>query len=127
MDSVLGLSGRETNFVYSHRRTPGSVYRSHPKPEGVGFGGSLGKERLWLDDEFLTVTVQHHALDKTYHSGPLAPKQVQPLLLLISHDVRFSRQLAIFVISFRSHRINGPALSEFCFLVYLLCLIGGDY
>lgn len=71
----LRSTGRETNYVYSHKRTPGVAYGSHPKPEGVGFGGSDGKERLWLDDEFLTVTVQHHALDKSYHSGALIPGQ----------------------------------------------------
>ncbi|KAG0617387.1 hypothetical protein M758_5G186300 [Ceratodon purpureus] len=71
----LRSTGRETNYVYSHKRTPGSVYRSNPKPEGVGFGGSQGKERLWLDDEFVNVTVQHHALDKSYHSGSLVPGQ----------------------------------------------------
>lgn len=71
----LRSTGRETNYVYSHKRTPGAVYRSHPKPEGIGFGGSQGKERLWLDDEFSNVTVQHHALDKSYQSGPLVPGQ----------------------------------------------------
>lgn len=71
------LAGRETNYVYSHKRTPGTVYSSHPKPEGVGFGGSQGKERLWLDDEFLNVNIRHHALDKSYHPGPLVPGQVK--------------------------------------------------
>ncbi|XP_024375576.1 uncharacterized protein [Physcomitrium patens] len=71
----LRSTGKETNHVYCHKRTPGAVYRSHPRPEGVGFGGSPGKERLWLDDEFLTVTIQHHALDKSYHSGSLVPGQ----------------------------------------------------
>ena len=77
------LVGRETNYVYSHKRTPGAIYRSHPKPEGVGFGGSEGKERLWLNDEFLNVTIHHHALDKSFHSGSLVPGQVKKLNFLL--------------------------------------------
>lgn len=73
--SPLRSTGRETNYVYSHKRLPGTVYSSHPKPEGVGFGGSQGKERLWLDDDFLNITIQHHALDKSYHAGSLVPGQ----------------------------------------------------
>jgi len=69
-------SGRETNYVYSYKKTPGTIYRSHPIPEGVGFGGSMGRERLWLDADFAFLTVHHHAVDKTYHSGALVPGQV---------------------------------------------------
>lgn len=44
------------------------------------------------------------------------PKTGIAFALLISHDVRFLRQLALFVISFQLHCVNGPASSEFCFL-----------
>ncbi|CAK9209756.1 unnamed protein product [Sphagnum troendelagicum] len=71
----LRSTGRETNYVYSYKKTPGTIYRSHPIPEGVGFGGSMGRERLWLDADFAFLTVHHHAVDKTYHSGALVPGQ----------------------------------------------------
>ncbi|XP_057766073.1 uncharacterized protein LOC130986631 isoform X2 [Salvia miltiorrhiza] len=66
-------SGREKNFVYSHSR--GRAYEAKPKPVGIGFGGTLGNERIFLDDDFARVTVRHHAIDKTYQHGNLFPNQ----------------------------------------------------
>ncbi|CAM6100499.1 unnamed protein product [Calypogeia fissa] len=67
--------GREKNFVYSHKNAPGQAYRAQPKPQGIGFGGSSSKERIWLDEEFGTLLVRHHAVDKTYQAGSLVPNQ----------------------------------------------------
>ncbi|XP_047975574.1 uncharacterized protein LOC125218025 [Salvia hispanica] len=66
-------SGREKNFVYSHSQ--GRSYEAKPKPVGLAFGGSLGNERIFLDDDFARVTVRHHAVDKTYQHGNLFPNQ----------------------------------------------------
>eukprot|EP00897_Mesotaenium_endlicherianum_P009832 jgi/Mesen1/8878/ME000530S08278 len=71
----LRSTGRESNYVYSHVKVPGQGYRATQQPQGVGFGGSVGKERLWLDDEFEKVTVRHHAVDKSYQHGDLVPHQ----------------------------------------------------
>ncbi|BBM97548.1 protein MpOXR4 [Marchantia polymorpha subsp. ruderalis] len=68
-------SGKEKYYVYSHKHTPGAVYRAQPANEGIGLGGSYGKERVWLDKDFATLTVRHHAVDKTYHPGGLVPGQ----------------------------------------------------
>lgn len=68
------MTGREKNFVYSHSH--GRAYEAKPKPVGVAFGGSLGNERIFLDDDFARVTVRHHAVDKTYQHGNLFPNQV---------------------------------------------------
>ncbi|KAG6548470.1 hypothetical protein Mapa_009958 [Marchantia paleacea] len=68
-------SGKEKYYVYSHKHTPGAVYRAQPAIEGIGLGGSYGKERVWLDKDFATLTVRHHAVDKTYHPGGLVPGQ----------------------------------------------------
>ncbi|KAG6422674.1 hypothetical protein SASPL_113051 [Salvia splendens] len=66
-------SGREKNFVYSHSQ--GRSYEAKPKPVGLAFGGSLGNERIFLDDDFARVTARHHAVDKTYQHGNLFPNQ----------------------------------------------------
>ena len=58
--------GREKNSVYSHKRSTAAPSRPHPQPEGIGFGGSEGKEKVWLDEEFKNLTLRHHAVDKTY-------------------------------------------------------------
>ncbi|XP_047978116.1 uncharacterized protein LOC125220044 [Salvia hispanica] len=73
-------SGREKNYVYSHSH--GRAYEAKPKPVGVAFGGSLGNERIFLDDDFAKVTVRHHAVDKTYQHGNLFPNQVFIVFLL---------------------------------------------
>ncbi|KAG8389896.1 hypothetical protein BUALT_Bualt01G0026600 [Buddleja alternifolia] len=67
-------SGREKNFVYSHLHPTGR-YDAHPKPVGIAFGGTSGNERIFMDEDFARVTVRHHAVDKTYHHGPLFPNQ----------------------------------------------------
>ncbi|RDX57874.1 hypothetical protein CR513_62850 [Mucuna pruriens] len=68
-------TGKEKNFVYSHLHPTGKVYQPHPKPVGVAFGGTLGNERIFIDEDFSKVTVRHHAIDKTYRSGSLLPDQ----------------------------------------------------
>ncbi|CAI0435318.1 unnamed protein product [Linum tenue] len=71
---VFPPSGKEKNFVYSHLHHARG-YDPHPKPAGIGFGGSMGNERLYIDEDFARVTVRHHAVDKTYQNGPLFPNQ----------------------------------------------------
>ncbi|PON70764.1 TLDc domain containing protein [Parasponia andersonii] len=78
-------TGKEKNFVYSHLHPTGRVYEPHPKPVGIGFGGTAGNERVFIDEDFARITVRHHAVDKTYQPGYLFPDQgflpVQALIL----------------------------------------------
>ncbi|KAL6982710.1 hypothetical protein U1Q18_016098 [Sarracenia purpurea var. burkii] len=73
--NVISSSGKEKNFVYSHLHPIGRVYNPHPKPVGIAFGGSIGNERIFIDEDFAKVTVRHHAVDKTYQPGSLFPNQ----------------------------------------------------
>lgn len=66
-------SGKEKNFVYSHLHSPG--YEAKPKPVGIAFGGSIGNERVFMDEDFSKLIVRHHAYDKTYQPGALFPNQ----------------------------------------------------
>lgn len=62
--------------MFSYAKVPGGGYQAAaPRRQGLGFGGTPGKERLWLDDDFARVTAQHHAVDKTFGPGPLADGQ----------------------------------------------------
>lgn len=70
------MAGKEKNMVYSHLHPTGRVYEPHPKPVGIAFGGTLGNERIFIDEDFARVTVRHHAVDKTYQPGSLFPDQV---------------------------------------------------
>lgn len=72
---AFSSSGKEKNFVYSHLHPTGRVYEAHPTPVGIAFGGSVGNERILMDGDFATVTVRHHAVDKTYQHGSLFPNQ----------------------------------------------------
>uniref|UniRef100_A0A5B7CE16 TLDc domain-containing protein n=1 Tax=Davidia involucrata TaxID=16924 RepID=A0A5B7CE16_DAVIN len=72
---VFSASGKEKNFVYSHLHSAGKVYDPHPKPVGIAFGGSVGNERIFIDEDFARVTIRHHAVDKTYQPGSLFPSQ----------------------------------------------------
>lgn len=72
---VYPPTGKERNFVYSHLHPTGRVYEAKPKPCGIGFGGSMGNERIFVDEDFSKVTIRHHAVDKTYQSGSLFPDQ----------------------------------------------------
>ncbi|XP_028797840.1 uncharacterized protein LOC114753327 [Neltuma alba] len=72
---VFPPSGKEKNFVYSHLHPARRVYEPHPKPVGIAFGGTMGNERIFIDEDFARVTVRHHAIDKTYQHGPLLPDQ----------------------------------------------------
>lgn len=80
-------SGKEKNFVYSHIHPSGRVYEPHPKPVGIAFGGTMGNERIFIDEDFARVTVRHHAVDRTYQHGSLIPHQgflpVESLILEI--------------------------------------------
>lgn len=71
----LTSSGREKNLVYSHLHPTGRLYDAHPKPVGIAFGGSIGNERIFMDEDFARVTIRHHAVDKTYQHGALFPNQ----------------------------------------------------
>lgn len=70
-------TGKDKNFVYSRLHPSVRHYDPHPKPIGLGFGGSVGNERIFIDEDFSRVTVRHHAVDKTYKPGPLYPNQVK--------------------------------------------------
>jgi TLD len=72
----VGIAGKEKNYVYCHLKPAVRVYQANPKPIGIAFGGSLGNERISLDEDFGRVVVRHHAVDKTYQPGPLFPNQV---------------------------------------------------
>ncbi|XP_021905325.1 uncharacterized protein LOC110820205 isoform X2 [Carica papaya] len=72
---VFPPTGKEKNFVYSHLHPTGRVYEPHPKPVGIAFGGTIGNERIFIDEDFDRVVVRHHAIDKTYKPGSLAPNQ----------------------------------------------------
>ncbi|KAI5063497.1 hypothetical protein GOP47_0022044 [Adiantum capillus-veneris] len=70
-------TGIGSNFVYSHSHaaTSTSYLEQQRGPEGIAFGGDIGKERLLLNDDFMHVIIHHHSLDKTYEAGPLLPNQ----------------------------------------------------
>lgn len=68
-------SGKDKNFIYSHLHPTGRVYDAHPKPVGIGFGGTVGQERIFMDEDFARITVRHHSTDKTYQPGSLFPNQ----------------------------------------------------
>ncbi|CAI9116894.1 OLC1v1018176C3 [Oldenlandia corymbosa var. corymbosa] len=72
---VFAASGKEKNFIYSHLHPAVRVYDPHPKPVGIAFGGSIGNERVFMDEDFSKVTLRHHAVDKTYQHGSLFPNQ----------------------------------------------------
>ncbi|XP_048227415.1 uncharacterized protein LOC8274632 isoform X4 [Ricinus communis] len=67
--------GKDKNFVYSHLHPTSRVYEPHPKPVGIAFGGTIGNERIFIDEDFARITVRHHAGDKTYKHGSLFPSQ----------------------------------------------------
>ncbi|WCJ35130.1 TLD-domain containing nucleolar protein [Euphorbia peplus] len=68
-------SGKDKNFVYSHLQPTGRAYDAHPKPVGIAFGGTVGNERIFIEEDFAKITIRHHAADKTYQHGPLFPSQ----------------------------------------------------
>lgn len=72
---MLPPSGKEKNFIYCHLHPQIRVYEAKPKPVGLGFGGTIGNERIFLDEDFSKLTVRHHAVDKTYQHGSLIPNQ----------------------------------------------------
>ncbi|CAL5029479.1 unnamed protein product [Urochloa decumbens] len=72
---MLPPSGKEKNFVYSHLHPQIRVYEANPKPVGLAFGGTVGNERIFLDEDFSKVVARHHAVDKTYQHGSLIPNQ----------------------------------------------------
>ncbi|CAG7906455.1 hypothetical protein HID58_014992 [Brassica napus] len=72
---AFSSSGKEKNFAYSHLHPSGRVYDANPKPVGIGFGGTQGNERIFIDEDFAKITIRHHAVDKTYQPGSLFPNQ----------------------------------------------------
>ncbi|KAK9136232.1 hypothetical protein Syun_015562 [Stephania yunnanensis] len=72
---VFPPSGKEKNFVYSHLHLSSRVYEPRPKPVCLSFGGTMGNERIFIDEDFAKVIVRHHAVDKTYQHGSLIPNQ----------------------------------------------------
>ena len=61
--------------MYCHLHTQLKTYEATPKPLGLAFGGSIGNERIFIDEDFSKVTIRHHAVDKTYQHGSLIPNQ----------------------------------------------------
>ncbi|EES13035.2 uncharacterized protein LOC8082554 isoform X1 [Sorghum bicolor] len=72
---MLPPSGKEKNFMYCHLHPQIRAYEANPKPVGLAFGGTIGNERIFLDEDFSRVLVRHHAVDKTYQHGSLIPNQ----------------------------------------------------
>ncbi|XP_008667368.1 putative TLD family protein isoform X1 [Zea mays] len=72
---MLPPSGKEKNFMYCHLHPQIRAYEANPKPVGLAFGGTIGNERIFLDEDFSGVLVRHHAVDKTYQHGSLIPNQ----------------------------------------------------
>ncbi|KAI5010573.1 uncharacterized protein LOC123428012 [Hordeum vulgare subsp. vulgare] len=72
---MLLPSGKEKNIMYCHLHTQLKTYEATPKPLGLAFGGSIGNERVFIDEDFSKVTIRHHAVDKTYQHGSLIPNQ----------------------------------------------------
>ncbi|KAL3700472.1 hypothetical protein R1sor_018494 [Riccia sorocarpa] len=68
-------AGKDKYYVYSHKQNAGVGYSAQKSVEGIGFGGSYGKERVWLNEDLTTMILRHHAVDKTYHPGALVPGQ----------------------------------------------------
>ncbi|KAG1360728.1 hypothetical protein COCNU_09G001910 [Cocos nucifera] len=58
---VFSPSGKEKNFIYCHLHPTVRVYEPNPKPVGLAFGGSVGNERIFMDEDFARVTLRHHA------------------------------------------------------------------
>ncbi|XP_041024746.1 uncharacterized protein LOC121265253 [Juglans microcarpa x Juglans regia] len=82
---VLSSTGKDKNFVYSHLHATGKIYEPKRKPVGIAFGGTMGNERIFVDEDFSRVTIRHHAIDKTYQPGSLFPDQgFLPVEALIS-------------------------------------------
>jgi len=63
--------------MYCHLHPQIRAYEANPKPVGLAFGGTIGNERIFLDEDFSRVLVRHHAVDKTYQHGSLIPNQVK--------------------------------------------------
>ncbi|XP_066346206.1 uncharacterized protein [Miscanthus floridulus] len=72
---MLPPSGKEKNFMYCHLHPQIRAYEANPNPVGLAFGGTIGNERIFLDEDFSRVLVRHHAVDKTYQHGSLIPNQ----------------------------------------------------
>jgi hypothetical protein len=78
---VQSPAGTASNFLYTSPASSNKTYFGQTKKTtGIGFGGEVGKERLWIDEDFTSVTVRHHAVDKTYEYGHLLPEQVSIFL-----------------------------------------------
>lgn len=72
---VFPPSGKDKNYVYSHLHPAGKVYEARPKPVGIAFGGTVGNERIFINEDFSSIVIRHHAVDKTYQTGPIIPNQ----------------------------------------------------
>ncbi|XP_039114862.1 uncharacterized protein LOC120250144 [Dioscorea cayenensis subsp. rotundata] len=72
---VLSPLGKDKNFIYCRLHPSVRVYEPHPKPVCLAFGGTMGNERIHIDEDFAKITIRHHAVDKTYQHAPLIPNQ----------------------------------------------------
>ena len=82
------MTGTASNFLYTSPQASSnkSYFGQLKRTTGIGFGGEIGKERLWIDEDFMGVTVRHHAVDKTYETGHLVPDQVSIFLSVMCHE-----------------------------------------
>lgn len=81
------MTGKGKNYMYSHLHPATKMYEPHPKPVGIAFGGNIGNERIFIDEDFAKLTIRHHAIDKTYQHGPLAPNQVKQSCNILVYDI----------------------------------------
>lgn len=63
---------------------------------GIGFGGTIGNERIFMDEDFARVTIRHHAVDKTYQPGSLVPDQVEPICSQIRYEANHHQLISGF-------------------------------
>jgi hypothetical protein len=61
-----GSSHSQPNFAYFFNNKKSFT----GKPVGIGFGGTVGNFRLWIDEDLLTGTVR--TMDPTYENGTIA-------------------------------------------------------
>mgnify|MGYP002775543678 FL=1 len=83
-------------YTSPHASSNKSYFGQLKRSTGIGFGGEIGKERLWIDEDFMCVTVRHHAVDKTYETGHLVPDQVS--IFLSFYNYKNSPQILLFLL-----------------------------
>ena len=86
-------------YTSPHASSNKSYFGQLKRSTGIGFGGEIGKERLWIDEDFMCVTVRHHAVDKTYETGHLVPDQVSIFLSFYNQRSRIWFSVLILILA----------------------------